>query len=93
MAVMIASPELREFFLVITGDPFPAVNEDALLALAHKWGAWANDLELVILPELVLTVRKIRDGIFGNAEQAFADRLAPYVVEDPMYLPAAIEQF
>jgi hypothetical protein len=93
MAIMIHSPELRKFFLVVTGDEFPAVNEDELLALAQKWFDWANTLELVVQPELITSVRKIRGGIFGDAEQAFADQIAQYVVDPPLYLPTAVMQF
>lgn len=93
MAIMINDPFARGFFKVVTGDPFPAVNEDELFRAADSWFVWAGALGVRVMQDLVMAVRKIRRGVFGEADQAFADQLAKYVTEPPMYLPEGAEQF
>ena len=84
MAIIVASPEIQKMFLVMTGEQWPAMNEDGVRAAARKWLAASEELRNEMGPELVALVNRIRAGFEGKAARRFADEMAPFVVAEPM---------
>jgi hypothetical protein len=92
MAMMV-SDEVRTMFLVVTGEEWPDANEDKLRALADAWDQAALRLTNELSPQLQQAVAVIRATFVGEAERAFADRMAPFVEGPDNYLAVAGEQF
>src|SRR6266550_7265562 len=93
MAMMVPSERVRTLFLVLTGEQWPTANEDQLAATAAVWSAASGALKEQIAPGLVQLVTEIRAGFSGKAARRFADEIAPFVADEPQYLPATAEQF
>ncbi|MBM7773660.1 hypothetical protein JOD54_003864 [Actinokineospora baliensis] len=92
MAMMVPD-EVRKLFQVLTGEEWPDANEDKLRALADAWDRAAFRLTGELAPQLRTAVFTIRSNFHGAAEQAFANRMAPYVEGADNYLSIADEQF
>ncbi|GAA3014405.1 toxin glutamine deamidase domain-containing protein [Actinokineospora diospyrosa] len=92
MAMMVPD-EVRKLFQVLTGEEWPDANEDKLRALADAWDRAAYRLSGELAPQLRTAVVTIRSNFHGAAEQAFANRMAPYVEGANNYISIADEQF
>ncbi|OLR93339.1 scabin-related ADP-ribosyltransferase [Actinokineospora bangkokensis] len=75
---MMVSDEVRTMFHVLTGEEWPDADESALRALADAWDRAAAQLSGELTPELLRAIATIRSTFTGDAEQAFADRMAPF---------------
>src|SRR6266550_242003 len=93
MAIMVPSERVRTLFLVLTGEQFPTANEDQLAETAKRWRTASEELKKQIGPGLLQLVVEIRRGFSGKAARRFADEIAPFVTDEPQYLPATAERF
>ncbi|GAB1515275.1 protein-glutamine glutaminase family protein [Actinophytocola sp. KF-1] len=91
MAMMV-SPEVAKLFQVLTGEEWPDANEDQLRALAAEWAMGAQALGDQLGPGLSAAVHAIRSEWAGEAERAFAARVAPFI-EGDNYIAAAAQLF
>ncbi|MDN3358141.1 toxin glutamine deamidase domain-containing protein [Actinomadura sp. DC4] len=84
---------VRGLFLVLTGEKWPSVDEDALRAAGHAWGTAGDRLKDEAGPYLLSVVQDIRENFTGKSAIKFAEVMGPYVADPPYYIPAAAEQF
>jgi hypothetical protein len=90
----IEAPEgVQGLFLVLTGEKWPDVNEDALREVGNAWGTAGDRLENELAPYMLQVVQKIRANFTGKSAIKFADTMAPYVLDKPQYIPQAAAQF
>ncbi|WP_447002022.1 toxin glutamine deamidase domain-containing protein [Saccharothrix isguenensis] len=92
MALMVPD-EVRTLFQVLTGEEWPDANEDHLRALADAWDTAAGRLSGELAPRVQHAVVTIRTTFHGQAEQAFAARMAPFVEGQNNHLANADRQF
>ncbi|MER6992721.1 toxin glutamine deamidase domain-containing protein [Saccharopolyspora hirsuta] len=85
---MTVSPEVAKLFQVLTGEEWPDADEDQLRALAGEWTAAAQTLA-ELGPGLRSAVQAIRADFAGEAAEAFAQRVAPFVEGDDLISSAA----
>ncbi|MFB9835384.1 WXG100-like domain-containing protein, partial [Actinoallomurus acaciae] len=84
---------VQGLFLVLTGEKWPTANEDALREVGNAWGTAGDRLENELAPYMLQAVQKIRANFTGKSAIKFADMMAPYVVDQPRYIPQAAAQF
>ncbi|GLY83558.1 toxin glutamine deamidase domain-containing protein [Actinoallomurus iriomotensis] len=84
---------VQGLFLVLTGEKWPTANEDALREVGNAWGTAGDRLENELAPYLLQVVQNIRANFTGKSAIKFADMMAPYVVDQPRYVPQAAAQF
>src|SRR3569833_119547 len=90
----IEAPEgVQGLFLVLPGERWPTANEDALREVGNAWGTAGDRLESELAPYMVQVVQHIRASFTGKSAIRFADMMAPYVVDEPQYIPQAAAQF
>ncbi|MEV0406068.1 hypothetical protein, partial [Actinoallomurus sp. NPDC050550] len=90
----IEPPEgVRDLFLVLTGEQYPSANPDHMREVAQVLGWISEELGNELAPLLVQAVNTIRADFSGEAARQFAEMMAPYVTDEPRYLPATAEQF
>jgi hypothetical protein len=85
--------QVQGLFLVLTGERWPTANEDQLREVGEAWGTASKRLESELAPYMLQVVRAIRTSFTGKSAIKFADMMAPYVADPPMYIPQAAEQF
>ncbi|WP_157440480.1 toxin glutamine deamidase domain-containing protein [Actinokineospora inagensis] len=85
--------DVRRLFLVITGEEWPDADEGRLHGLAEAWETAGRRLSGELGPELRRAVGAIRSTFSGEAELAFAGRVAPFVEGADNYVDAAAGQF
>ncbi|MGX7828833.1 toxin glutamine deamidase domain-containing protein [Actinokineospora sp. 24-640] len=82
--------DVRTLFQILTGEEWPDANEDHLRALAAAWEEAGTSIG-GLHGALRKLVTAVREGFDGEAETAFADRVAPFV--DNGHMAAAEERF
>lgn len=83
-----ASDELAGFLKWVSGEDFPGANEDRLFGMSRAYYGAADGVEAAI-PLLVSAVESIREGVSGQADEAFVESMRAYVDEEPGFLAAA----
>ncbi|MGI5229453.1 hypothetical protein [Actinoallomurus sp. CA-142502] len=84
---------VRGLFLVLTGEKWPSVDEDALWHAAEAWGIASDRMRNEAGPYLLRVVQDIRENFSGKSAIKFAEMMGPYITEPPYYLPQAADQF
>ncbi|MGW4462619.1 WXG100-like domain-containing protein [Micromonospora sp. NPDC004704] len=83
-----ASDQLAGFLKWVSGEDFPGANEDRLFGMSRAYYGAADGVEAAI-PLLVTAVESIREGVSGQADEAFVESMRAYVDEEPGFLAAA----
>ncbi|WP_329110958.1 hypothetical protein OG792_17790 [Micromonospora sp. NBC_01699] len=83
-----ASDQLAGFLKWVSGEDFPGANEDRLFGMSRAYYGAADGVEAAI-PLLVSAVESIREGVSGQADEAFVESMRAYVDEEPGFLAAA----
>ncbi|MET7394105.1 toxin glutamine deamidase domain-containing protein [Dactylosporangium sp. NPDC005572] len=79
------SDKMAGFLKWVTGEDFPGADEDRLFAVAQALHTAADGVEGAH-PLLVSGVRRVREGVSGQADDAFVRSMQAYVNDSPGYL-------
>src|SRR3954449_10525367 len=90
---MHAPTEVRDFFLLVTGEQWPTADEDQLRELAVAWRRTADAIGYQLAPEVERAVIKGREAVEGSAARGFAETMARFTVEEPHYFRTLVDNF
>ncbi|SNY69795.1 toxin glutamine deamidase domain-containing protein [Paractinoplanes atraurantiacus] len=81
------SDELNRFQFWLSGEQFPATDEDKLRQMAEVLKTLGIDIE-ALQPDFVAAVNSISENMTGEADRAFVDAMREYI-DEPGFLPLA----
>src|SRR3954464_2796445 len=89
--MMIASPQVRQMFLVLSGEQWPTADEQALWELAQQYRRVAGLLSGELAPLVVGVVAQIESSFVGKGQRRFAERMADYASAGLRALPSTAQ--